>query len=166
MQHKASGSFSFHAKIQAMKSPLPFPHSLRSEDHLSYQSHRKQVWQQILLPILLTVLILIAVIVLTSVATFRDNGEVGRWAAMSTIWILLPVLVAGFVFLIILVVLIYLMLRLTKLIPLYSYQAQRIFYRIEGGAKRISKMAHKPVLLLQELGAFIKAAIKKAQERM
>ncbi len=149
-----------------MKSPLPLPHSLRSEDHLSYQLHRKQVWQQILLPILLTVLIFIAVIVLTSVATFRDNGEVGRWAAMSTIWILLPVLVADFIFLIILAALIYLILRLTKLIPQYSYQAQRIFNRIEGGAKRISQMAHKPVLLLQELGTFIKVVIQKAQERM
>ncbi|MCL5611016.1 MAG: hypothetical protein M1485_00425 [Chloroflexi bacterium] len=148
-----------------MKSPLPLPHSLRSEDHLSYQSHRKQVWQQILLPILLTVLIFIAVIVLTSVATFRDNGEVGRWAAMSTIWLLLPVLIGGFMFLIILVALIYLMLRLTNLIPPYSYQAQRIFYRIEGGAKNISRVAHKPVLLLQELGTVIKAAIAKALER-
>lgn len=146
-----------------MKSPLLLP---RPDDHPSYQQHRKQVWQQILLPILLTVVILIAVIVLTSVATFRDNGEVGRWAAMSTIWILLPVLAAGFVFLIILVALIYLILRLTKLIPSYSYQAQRIFYHIEGGAKRISKMARKPALLFQELGAFIKVAITKAQERM
>ncbi len=145
-----------------MKSPLPLP---RPEDHLSYQSHRKQVWQQILLPILLTVLIFIAVIVLTSVATFRDNGEVGRWAAMSTIWLLLPVLIAGFMFLIILVTLIYLMLRLANLIPPYSYQAQRIFYRIEGGAKNISQVAHKPVLLLQELGTVIKAAIAKALER-
>jgi len=149
-----------------MKSPLPLPHSLRSKDHPSYQLHRKQVWQQILLPILLAVLIFIAVIVLTSIATFRDNGEVGRWAAMSTIWILLPVLVTGFIFLIILVTLIYLILRLTKLIPRYSYQAQRIFYHIEGGVKRISKMAHKPVLLLQKLGAFIKAAFEKMQKRI
>lgn len=150
-----------------MKSSLPLP---RPEDHLSYQLHRKQVWQQILLPILLTVLIFIAVIVLTSVATFRDNGDVGRWAAMSTIWLLLPVLVAGFVFLLILIALIYLLLRLTNLIPPYSYQVQVIFHRIEGGAKQINKMAHKPMLLVQTLGheleTLAKAAIKKAQERM
>lgn len=123
-----------------------------------------------MLPILLTVLIFIAVIVLTSVATFRDNGDVGRWAAMSTIWLLLPVLVAGFVFLFILIALIYLLLRLTNLIPPYSYQVQVIFHRVEGGAKQINKMAHKPMLLVQTLGheleTLAKAAIKKAQERM
>lgn len=145
-----------------MKSHLPLPRP----DHPSYQLHRKQVWQQILLPILLTVLIFIAVITLTSIATFRGNGEVGRWAAISTIWILLPVLAAGFILLILLGVMMYLILRLAKLIPSYSYQAQRIFYHIEGGAKRISKMARKPALLFQELGAFIKVAIAKAQERM
>jgi len=150
-----------------MKSRLPLP---RPEDHLSYQLHRKQVWQQILLPILFSVLVFVAVIVLTSIATFRDNGEVGRWAAMSTIWLLLPVLVAALVFLIILIALIVLILRLTKLIPQYSYQAQVIFHRIEGGAKRISQMAHKPMLLMQafgqEVGALAKIAIEKARERM
>lgn len=163
MQIKPSGSLSFHAKIQAMKSPLPL---LRPEDHLSYQLHRKQVWQQILLPILLAVLILIAVIVLTSVATFRDNGEVGRWAAMSEIWLVIPLIVAGLILLILLIAIIYLVVRLTNLIPPYSYQAQIIFYRIESGAKRINKMARRPVLLFQELRALIKAAIEKARERM
>ena len=146
-----------------MKSPLPLP---RPEDHLSYQLHRKQVWQQILLPILLTVLIFIAVIVLTSVATFRDNGEVGRWAAMSEIWLVIPLIVIGLVFLILLIAIIYLLIRLTNLIPPYSYRVQVIFHRIEGGAKTIEKIAHKPVLLFQDLGEVIKTAIKKAQERI
>ncbi len=170
MPTKPSGSLSFHAKIQGMKSSLPLPHSPRSENHLSYQAHRKQVWQQILLPILLTTVIFIAVIALIVNNSLRGNSDVGRWAAMSTIWILLPVLMAGFIFLIILGALIYLMLRLINIIPQYSYQAQRIFYRIESGAKTISKMAHKPMLLAQaltqELGTLAKAAIKKAQERM
>ena len=170
MPTKPSGSLSFHAKIQGMKSSLPLPHSLRSEDHLSYQAHRKQVWQQILLPILLTTVIFIAVIALIINNSMRGNSDVGRWAAMSTIWILLPVLMAGFIFLIILGALIYLMLRLINIIPQYSYQAQRIFHRIESGAKTISKMARKPTLLAQaltqELGTLTKAAIKKAQERM
>jgi heme/copper-type cytochrome/quinol oxidase subunit 2 len=76
-----------------MKSKL-----LLSQDHPSYQLHRKQMWTQILLPILLTVLVFIAVIVLTSIATFRDNGDVGRWAAISTIWLVMPVMIVGLIF--------------------------------------------------------------------
>lgn len=149
-----------------MKSSLPLPNSLRSEDHLSYKAHRKQVWQQILLPILLTTVVFIAVIALLINNSLRGNSDVGRWAAMSTIWILLPVLATGFILLIILGALIYLILRLINLIPPYSYQAQRIFHRIENGAKDINKIAHKPVILFQELGKLVKTAMKKAQERM
>ena len=139
-----------------MKSKLTF-----HQDHPSYQLHRKQVWTQILLPILLTVLLLIAVIVLTSIATFRDNGDVGRWAAISTIWLVLPVLIVGLLFLIILLAIIYLLARLISLIPPYSYQAQRFVYRIEGYIKRGTEMIVKPVLFVD----IIKSQINKFMER-
>ena len=141
------------------QSRLPQP------EHSSFQLHRKQMWMQILLPMLLLVLIFMAVIVLTSVATFRDNGEVGRWAAMSEIWLVIPLIIVGLIFLVLLIAIIYLLMRLINLIPPYSLQAQRIFYQIEGGAKRLSEMAHKPVLFFQEIGTLIKIAIEKAQER-
>jgi hypothetical protein len=139
-----------------MKSKL-----LLSQDHPSYQLHRKQMWTQILLPILLAVLVFIAVIVLTSVATFRNNGDVSRWAAISTIWLVLPVLIVGLLFLIILLAIIYLLARLISLIPPYSYQAQRFVYRIEGYIKRGTEMIVKPVLFVD----IIKSQINKFMER-
>jgi len=139
-----------------MKSKL-----LLSQDHPSYQLHRKQVWTQILLPILLTVLVFIAVIVLTSIATFRNNGDVGRWAAISTIWLVLPVMVAGIVLLIFLLAIIYLLARLIGMIPPYSDQAQRFVYQIEGYVKRGTEMIVRPVLFVD----LIKSQIKKFMER-
>ena len=139
-----------------MKSKL-----LLSQDHPSYQLHRKQMWTQILLPILLAVLVFIAVIVLTSVATFRNNGDVGRWAAISTIWLVLPVLIVGLLFLIILLAIIYLLARFISLIPPYSYQAQRFIYRIEGYVKRGTEMIVKPVLFVD----IIKSQINKFMGR-
>ena len=133
----------------------------RFEDHPSYQSHRKQLWTQILLPVLFAVLIFIAVIVLTSLATFRDKGDVSRWAAISTIWLVMPVMVAGLIFLILLMVMIYLLARVTTLIPPYAYQAQRIVYRIEGGVKRIAEMIRRPVLALQEFVGLVKARLQR-----
>ena len=139
-----------------MKSKLLLP-----QDHPSYQLHRKQMWTQILLPILLAVLVFIAVIVLTSVATFRNNGDVGRWAAISTIWLVLPVLIVGLLFLIILLAIIYLLARLISLIPPYSYQAQRFVYQIEGYVKRGTEMIVKPVLFVD----IIKSQINKFMGR-
>ena len=139
-----------------MKSKLTF-----HQDHPSYQLHRKQVWTQILLPILLAVLVFITVIVLTSVATFRDNGDVARWAAISTIWLVLPVMIAGFVILAILLAIIYLLVWLIGMIPPYTNQAQRFVYQIEGYVKRGTEMIVKPVLFVD----LIKSQIKKFMER-
>ena len=140
-----------YVKIQMMKSKLPFP-----QDHPSYQLHRRQVWTQILLPILLTVLVFIAVIAITSIATFRDNGDVARWAAISTMWLVIPVMIAGLIFLIILLAITYLLTRLMGVIPPYSYQAQRFVYRIEGYVKRGTEMIVKPVLFVDIIKSRIK----------
>jgi fatty acid desaturase len=139
-----------------MKTKLPFP-----QEHPSYQAHRRQMWTQILLPLLMTVLLFLAVIILTSIATFRDNGEVGRWAAISTIWLVIPILFAGLIFLALLAGMIYLLARLIGLIPPYSYQVQRFVYRIEGHVKRGAEMSRKPVLFLD----ILKSQIKKIFQR-
>jgi uncharacterized membrane protein len=136
------------------------------EDHPSYRLHRKQLWTQILLPILIAALVFIAVIITTSLATFRGNGDVNRWAAISTIWLILPILVVSVIVLILLIAMIYLMGRLTALIPPYSLQAQRIVYRIEDVVKHVAEMVRKPVHALQELATLVKMYIEKVRERM
>jgi len=140
-----------------MKSTLPD----HVNDHHSYQRHRKQVWTQILLPILCAVLVFVVVIILTTMATFRNNGDVDRWAAISTIWLILPVMIAGLILLILIIALIYLMVRVLNLIPPYSFQVQRFVYRIESGVKHFAEMFRKPVLALQELARFASAYIEK-----
>jgi hypothetical protein len=130
-----------------MKSSL----RITARDHPSYRLHRKQLWLQILLPILLSVLIVLALAILTGIATFRDQGDVGRWAAISTIWLTLPVIIAGVILLALVIVLIYLVSQITSRLPIYSHQTQQIFYRIEGGVKRYAEMFRKPMLALKEL---------------
>jgi len=130
------------------------------EDHPSYQNHRKQIWTQILLPILIAILIFIAFIIFIVSATFRSHGDVSRWAAISTIWLTLPVILASLILLIVLGAMIYLLTRLTGLIPPYSYQAQRIVYRVEGAVRKYALMFRKPVLALQELTKLVRTYIE------
>ena len=144
-----------YVKIEEMKSKLPFP-----QDHPSLQLHRRQMWTQILLPILLTVLVFIAVIAITSMATFRNNGDVARWAAISTIWLVLPIMIAGLIVFAILLGIIYLLARLISLIPPYSNQAQRFVYQIEGYVKSGTEMIVKPILFVD----IIKSQINKFVE--
>jgi len=134
-----------------MKAILPHP------VHESYLRHRKQLAWQILLPIVLTAILFIAMIVLVNIATFRDNGDVGRWAAVSTIWIVIPIMIASLLFLAVLIGIIYLIARLLAIAPTYTGQAQDFVYRISGYVKRGANVAVKPVIFLDSIGAGIKA---------
>jgi hypothetical protein len=128
------------------KARLPSP-----AEHPSFQKHRRQLWTQILTPLLIAVALILAIAALTGFATFRGDGDVGRWAAISTIWIVMPIMVAGIIFLAIFIGLIYGMARLLKLIPPYTGYAQRLVWRAEGYIKRAADAAVKPILGLGEL---------------
>lgn len=133
------------------KARLPSP-----AEHPSYQQHRRQLWTQILIPILVVTLILLAVLVITSIATFRDNGDVERWAAISTMWIILPLLGAGLLVLIFFVALLYGMAKLLTLLPPYSGQAQKIVWRIESTIKRVLDESVKPFFAWEGIKATVK----------
>ena len=135
-------------------------------EHSSYLTHRRQVLWQIILPVVLAALLMLALIVLVTLSTFQGNGDVSRWAAISTIWLVIPVMIAGLIFLILLIAIIVLLARIIGLIPPYTYQAQKFVQRIEAGAKHVAEMARKPMLILQELGVLIRRGIEKARERM
>jgi uncharacterized membrane protein len=126
-----------------MKAQLPHP------EHFSYQLHRKQRTTQIILPVVVSALVLIGMIVLISFATFKSNGDVGRWAAISTIWIIIPLLLAGLILLVILIGLIYLMARALGALPHYTGIAQDYVYQAQGFIIRGANMVVKPVIALE-----------------
>ena len=132
------------------KAQLPIP-----AEHSSFKKHRRQLWTQILVPLLVVVLILIAVIVLTVFSTFQENGDVERWAAISTMWIVIPILIAGLLVLVVFGGMVYGMARLLAVIPPYSGQAQKFIWRVEGYIRRGANMAVKPVLALDGILAAV-----------
>lgn len=134
------------------KARLPSP-----AEHPSFQKHRRELWRQILLPVIVAALALIAVVALVIVATFSRGGDVARWSAISTIWIVIPILIAGLLFLIVLAAMIYGMASLLKLIPPYTGYAQRIFWRAQGHIQRGADMVVRPVLGLEGALATIRS---------
>ena len=131
--------------------------SLHSKNHPSYQNHRRQFWTQIFLPLILAVLFIIAVAVITGVTAFGANGRSPIWAAISTIWLVIPVMFFGLIVLIILLGLVYLMIRALQGLPPYTSKAQYYVDRGFSEVKRISDMAAKPVLFFEGILASLKA---------
>jgi hypothetical protein len=129
--------------------------------HASYLAHRKQVVWQVYFPVVLAALLLAGLIVLISLSTFRGEGDVGRWAAISTIWIVIPVLVVGLIFLIALVGVNYLVARLARITPVYTGLAQDYAYRGAAVVKRITAAVVKPVMFLDGLAARLKEFFRR-----
>ncbi len=136
-----------------MKAVVPEP------VHESYRKHLKQRTMQIILPIVLAALLFIAAIVLVNIATFRDNGDVSRWAAISTMWIAIPVCIMGFVFLAVLGGLVYLMGRLLGIAPRYTGKAQDFVHKLAIRIRRAADISVKPVFAVGGFGATIKGLL-------
>ena len=124
--------------------------------HESYKRHRRQLTSQIILPMVLTILLFVGMIVLISVATFRDGGDVGRWAAISTIWIVVPIMIAALIFIVLLTGMVYLLKRLIQITPTYTGQFQDLIYMVAVYIKRAADTIVKPVFLVDGVGASIK----------
>ena len=132
-----------------MKAVLPKP------VHESYKRHRRQLTVQIILPVLLAALLCIALIVLVNISTFRENGDVARWAAISTIWIVAPIMVASLIFLLVLAGLVYLLGRLLKITPTYTGLAQDFVHKLMIRIRLAADALVKPVIFVDSIGASI-----------
>lgn len=138
-----------------MKAQLPQP------EHYSYRRHRRQYVRQIVLPVIVSALALVAMIVWISVATFKQGGDVGRWAAISTIWVVIPMLVGGLIFLAILIGLIYLMARALSVLPYYTGIAQDYVFKARGYIMRGAEMAARPIIAVNGWLETIKAFFER-----
>jgi len=124
--------------------------------HESYLRHRKQLTWQIVLPIALAAVLFVAVIVLVNIATFRANGDVARWAAISTIWIVVPIMIGMLLLLVLLGGLIYLLAKLLNITPRYTGLAQDYVYKAAARIKHILDAMVKQIIELQGVLASIR----------
>ena len=118
------------------------------------------MWQ-IILPIVLTSLLIVALIVVINIATFREGGDVARWAAISTIWIVAPLMILMLIFIALLGGLVYLMQRLLNITPTYTGLVQDYVYLAVSYIKRATDALVQPVLQLNGILASLIAFFEK-----
>ena len=135
--------------MKPMKAIIPQP------VHESYLKHRRQLVWQIILPMVLTAILFIALIVLIVRATL-GGGDAARWAAVSTIWIVIPIMIGMLIFLALLGGMIYLLMRLLNITPIYTGQAQDFVFRIAEYVKRGADASVKPIFFLDGISASVR----------
>lgn len=127
----------------------------------SQRLYRRQRLTQILLPVLLSVLLMVSVVVLLALAAFKPDGDSARWSAISTIWLLIPVMIAGLLVLALLVGLVYLLSRALGGLPHYTALAQDYVYLAHDHLVRGANGVVKPLISFQAHLLSLKAFIER-----
>jgi hypothetical protein len=90
----------------------------------THAAHRKEVWWQIILPLILGCLLLLLAIAGVIWAAAGSNAQVTRWADISLIWLILPALIFALLTLGMLVGITYLVSKLLGVLPGYARLVQ------------------------------------------
>ena len=120
---------------------------------VTHQAHRQEVFWQITFPLLVGLgLVFTAVggVLWTGIA---GTGEVDKWASVSLIWLIVPIMLLLFLLLVVLVALVYVLTLGLKRIPLFMYRVQEFFRLINLRFKRIADSGVEPVLRVRSFVA-------------
>jgi hypothetical protein len=95
----------------------------------------------------------------------NSAGDVGRWAAISTMWLLLPMMIGLVVLFAVLVTASFLAARLGSWLPTYSLRAQKFASNAAVQTRRGAEMVRRPVLAARALGNAAKTSFRRLRER-
>lgn len=94
--------------------------------------HKRETTRHILLPVILSGVLILALFTLVAYATFAENGDVERWAAISTVWIVIPLMALLLAVMVVLWAAVYGLHRLLNITPEYTGIAQEIILRVNA----------------------------------
>jgi uncharacterized membrane protein YedE/YeeE len=129
---------------------------LPERNPVTYQNHRKEVLWQITIPAIVGILVIVGLLVLVLLVPGGAEGH-SRWADISLIWLILPILVLALVLLLIFGGLAYAIVKLIGIIPPYTRKAQDAVDRAGAAVRRASDAAVEPVLRAKSFSASVRA---------
>jgi len=110
------------------------------------KNHRKQTLLQIFLPLGAGVLLVLAGAVFAVLGAWDGGGETARWAQISAVWLILPILVVGVLYGMMLVIAIYGLQRLYTSFPKWFRTIDNIVIILYYWLRRLANEAVEPVL--------------------
>ena len=137
MSEQTAPSVEISAETPKPQIELPPPNPVTRE------RHKREVLLQIMLPFLAFVLLLVVVAVVLAVF---QVGQVGTWAEISTIFLIVPVLIASIIPLVLLVALAYGVTKLLGIIPPYAHLVQNYFDKGLQYVRRGADLVSEPIL--------------------
>jgi hypothetical protein len=132
--------------------PLPEPNPVTA------YAHTRQVWLQILLPLIVFCL---AILVLAVSVSLTGNDQVTRFSDISLIFLILPTVIVGVVILSLFGLGIFLMARFLKIIPAYTNLVQIYIDRFSKMVTKLSDRSASPIFFVESTAASLKAVFRR-----
>lgn len=126
----------------------------------THAEHRREVFWQITFPLLIGILLILAAVGVIVYLTVQPVTDVGRWADVSLIWLILPSLFLAFLMLAILIGFIVLVSYLLRLIPPYALIVQLYVEQFKGKLSQIFNLSVEPIFKIQTLWAAMRHAAR------
>jgi len=122
------------------------PSRLPERNPVTHARHRKDVFWQITVPFGLFFLLILLLIAGVIWAGFAGIDQVSRWADISLIWLLIPVIGLSLLVLAVTVGMVVGLGKLLQVLPRAMHLVQQYFWLAESQVKRVADKLVEPVL--------------------
>ena len=129
---------------------------------ITRRRHQKEMLWQVTIPMLIGSLILLAFAVL---AAGIVPGEARRWADISMIWLIVPLMLVTLLSLLFLAGSIYAVMRLILVLPKYSYQALGWLLLLGLNLQRLNDRLVEPFLRVHMASASMKTLGRRVSKK-
>jgi hypothetical protein len=123
--------------------------------------HRRQMIWQIWVPLGASILIILALMTLTVVGAFMKSDQLERWGNLSAVWVIIPVLISTFIFLVIAFACVYGMSKLLQKMPGWMLRLQLGMVHIGLIFRRAADAATRPVMAVNGVETRVKTLWQK-----
>lgn len=131
----------------------------------TYAEHRGQVFWQITLPLVIGILLLLGAVAVIILSATQPVTDLGRWADVSLMWLILPSLFFALILLIILIGFVYLISSLLRLIPHYALIVQLSFEAGKNKVSQLSNLSIEPIVRMRSTWASVRYAVRLGKKR-
>lgn len=130
----------------------------------TYAEHRRETLLQITLPLLFGLLVILAGVGAIIYSTVQPVTDVGRWASVSLMWLILPSLLIALLFLVLLAAFIFVTSYIMHFIPHYALVIQLYLEKIRNKIRQLADMGIEPILRISVLWAAIRYATGRGKK--
>jgi hypothetical protein len=130
----------------------------------TYAIHRHEVFWQITLPLTIALFLILCMVTGVILAGVKGVGDISRWADISVIWLLMPLIILTLISFFALAGFIYLVTRLLGVFPGYARLGQDYVFLFQLRSKKIADQVVEPFVKLRSFKAGAEALWQKPKK--